>query len=329
MTDLRERFRATDRLRVDDVWTEARARAGETDDHTAVRSVPPHGEPGTTWRRALTMAAALLIGAASLAFLLSGGRGVTSPGGDANGVWDPAAVRGWIAYSSDGNIIVADPTKTDRSMDRRLLFQPGTGAAWPLSWSPDGSSLLFLWSRHGDMSSPPADADLSILHDDGRVTQVTTNGEPAVGSFAPDGTVVYTTLVTDSGVVRFDPATSDRSTLIEPGAGYVSFPAVSPNGRSIAFIRQERDGTTSIQIADANGSHERTLITDGLPRSKDASGLAWSPDGSQIVFGLLPYDNYASVYVVGAEGSGLQIVADGAYPSWSPDGTRLSLDDQG
>jgi dipeptidyl aminopeptidase/acylaminoacyl peptidase len=278
------------------------------------------------WRRVAIVAAALAIGAASLAFLVPAHHDGSTPTGE-NGPWAPAELRGWIAYSSDGDIIVVDPSSTAHPLDRRLLFHPTAGAAWPLSWSPDGTSLLFSWAAPG--SSPvPDEADLFVLHDDGQLTRVTTDGRPSVGSFASDGTILYTATTGNIGVVRFDPATGSRMTMIEPDAAWAAWPATSPDGRTIAFIRVDRDGGTSIEIADADGSHQRSLVSFTFPSSVDATGLSWSPDGSRIAFGLYA-DNALLLDVVNADGSGLRRVTDGGYPSWSPDGSRLALEQEG
>lgn len=51
---------------------------------------------------------------------------------------------------------------------------------------------------------------------------------------------------------------------------------------------------------------------------------AWSPDGSRIAFAqqdVWP----ASIYLINADGSGLQRVGEGRSPAWSPDGRRLAF----
>jgi dipeptidyl aminopeptidase/acylaminoacyl peptidase len=51
---------------------------------------------------------------------------------------------------------------------------------------------------------------------------------------------------------------------------------------------------------------------------------SWSPDGNRIAFGQ-EHAWPSSIYVINADGSGLQRVGDGWSPAWSPDGRRLAF----
>jgi Tol biopolymer transport system component len=66
----------------------------------------------------------------------------------------------------------------------------------------------------------------------------------------------------------------------------------------------------------------RTLI----PRTEQATALAWSPTGRSLAFVLPGKFLDTDVYTVGRDGSDLRVVAKNAYgPSWSPDGKRLLI----
>ncbi|OQA37598.1 MAG: translocation protein TolB [Chloroflexi bacterium ADurb.Bin325] len=56
-------------------------------------------------------------------------------------------------------------------------------------------------------------------------------------------------------------------------------PALSPDGRTVAFWRAE-DGGHSLYLIDSDGSHERRI----LARGEALRAPAWSPDGGKIVF---------------------------------------------
>jgi Tol biopolymer transport system component len=101
-------------------------------------------------------------------------------------------------------------------------------------------------------------------------------------------------------------------------------PAWSPDGRRIAFYRDE-----AIHVIDADGSNERPLGKGNLP--------AWSPDGTRIVFVTTTGGfSGAGIFVMNADGSGLTRLISGdfanpgsreevAWPKWSPDGRRISF----
>ncbi len=60
---------------------------------------------------------------------------------------------------------------------------------------------------------------------------------------------------------------------------------VSPDGQTIAFIRAN-DNSSFLQIANADGSDERTLIKFSEPNWIKSRTAAWSPDGKTIAYGL-------------------------------------------
>lgn len=62
-----------------------------------------------------------------------------------------------------------------------------------------------------------------------------------------------------------------------------------------------------------------------MRNSAFVGNLVWSPDGRRLAFGLgyVPY----RIHVVGSDGSGLtRLIAKGAHPEWSSDGSRIAYD---
>lgn len=100
-----------------------------------------------------------------------------------------------------------------------------------------------------------------------------------------------------------------------------SYPAWSPNGKSIAFA-SDRDGSMNIYVMDADGTNLKQL-TKGAERSR---GPAWSPDGKKILFSRGADNNTGSaLFLMDADGENLKQVGgdDGWNPAWSPDGKKI------
>jgi Tol biopolymer transport system component len=85
--------------------------------------------------------------------------------------------------------------------------------------------------------------------------------------------------------------------------------AWSPDGTRLAFTRHGG----GIFIADASSRHPIRVTGRG-------SQPAWSPDGSQLVF-----TQGGSLYLVRADGRGLQRLFPGWSADWSPDGSRIAF----
>lgn len=102
--------------------------------------------------------------------------------------------------------------------------------------------------------------------------------------------------------------------------GY-SFPAVSPDGRQVAFVTREGQASVLVRLDLASGQRAE------LYRSQQnvPIDLAWSPDGRYVVFLL---GTQLTAQIVPADGSKpAQLIAAGSpsFFAWSPDSARLLL----
>jgi len=150
------------------------------------------------------------------------------------------------------------------------------------------------------------------------------------GTEAPAGLTgkiafVSSAMLEDDTVVReihlYDFADGLESHLT-PTEYYVSHPALSPDGKKVAFTAA-RDGDYEIYVLDVeNGEVEQLTfneVYDGKP--------AWSPDGEWIAFAS---DRYGErhIYIMEANGSGQRRVTIEGYggdePTWSPDGLQIA-----
>jgi hypothetical protein len=74
------------------------------------------------------------------------------------------------------------------------------------------------------------------------------------------------------------PATSMRFDLSIPGA-VGGGPAISPDGRTIAYIMQPADGKRTLWIRPVGAD-----AAQQLPGTEEVSGLLWSPDSRKVAF---------------------------------------------
>ena len=141
-----------------------------------------------------------------------------------------------------------------------------------------------------------------------------------------------------AGAVDFQPFTGDIYVVSAAGGPRHALtsaseqeygPAVSPNGRRIAYIRG--DGSDAqVWLMNADGSSQRQLTTSDGEKARPL----WSPDGRRLVFMVwnrslcdpepVLWCPFTDVFSVNADGSDEHKLLDRALqPVWSPDGRRL------
>ena len=135
--------------------------------------------------------------------------------------------------------------------------------------------------------------------------------------FSPDGAhVFFHTWNAPRRIGRIPRAGGPITWLSFGEPGGETFADVSPDGKTIAFVRSDRDAER-IYTAPAGGGPARLLTSSPgtVPR--------WSPDGSTIAFSL-DRRFIGGIFVIGADGTGQrQITKDGGWPVWWPDGKRI------
>lgn len=237
------------------------------------------------------------------------------------------------------------------NLDIWLFDEPGGGPVrltdhpaldYNAAFSPDGRWVVFTSERSGR-------PDLYALELDGegepvRLTQGDAMDDAA--TFSPDGTRLAFVSTRDGNadifVMPFAPgdATADeRAMNVTRRAGGDFNPVFSPDGRSIAFSRQDTLWTTDIAtrglvsygvdlyVMDADGSNVRRISEhgpgpdlDGLPVGRVSGSPAWSSDGRTIYYYRIDGDG-AAIRRVAVDGSDDAIVSGlGLSPAVRPDG---------
>jgi Tol biopolymer transport system component len=100
--------------------------------------------------------------------------------------------------------------------------------------------------------------------------------------------------------------------------GVEKFPALSPDGTSLAFVSRE-SGNDDIYLQRVGGHNPINLTKDS---SDDDTQPAFSPDGTTIAF--RSERGGGGIFVMGATGESVRRMSDVGYnPSWSPDGAKI------
>lgn len=110
-----------------------------------------------------------------------------------------------------------------------------------------------------------------------------------------------------------------KTSQITFSPGLDAFPALSPDGQSVAYSSNQ-NGSFEIYVKQLlPGGGELQITNDGEQNFQPA----WSPDGQRIAY----YSKTrGGIWVISAlGGSPKQITEDGAKPAWSPDGSLIAF----
>jgi eukaryotic-like serine/threonine-protein kinase len=118
------------------------------------------------------------------------------------------------------------------------------------------------------------------------------------------------------------PVTGGKLRLFLSSESNLSGPALSPDGKMVAYI-QERGGRADLYVSRVAGGERVRLTNDGSQKDDPQ----FSPDGEKIVFvRLVANSAQPELCVVPALGGNIvPLVSGAALPAWSPDGARLAF----
>jgi serine/threonine protein kinase len=118
------------------------------------------------------------------------------------------------------------------------------------------------------------------------------------------------------------PATSGKLRLFKSSEVHLSGPALSPDGKMVAYV-QAGAATDDLYVSRVAGGEHLRLTTDTSRKDHPQ----FSPDGEKIVFVRRTADAaQTELCLIPALGGGIvPLLVGGDLPAWSPDGSRLAF----
>jgi len=241
----------------------------------------------------------------------------------------------WPSMGSDGKTIVFERDFKIWNLDTR------TGEAYPLpitlvgSVASPGVSHLTLTQFTDLTLSPDARKIALVAHgevfaasarDGGDAVRVSnTPGPESQVNWAPDSARLAYLSERDAvtHVFLYDFAKL-AETQLTSGAAPDQGPRFSPDGASIAFVRDRKE----LRVVDVGSKQDRLLVSGFVGGGFGGAGFAWSPDSKWIAYSAAASGALRNLYVVpAAGGTGRQITflanTSASGIQWSPNGKFL------
>jgi WD40 repeat protein len=193
-----------------------------------------------------------------------------------------------------------------------------------LAWSPDSSSVAFICGN--DICV----ADVQGSYLEPRIRHIASNPDYNYSvAWSPDGKLIALAGIEGISVINGDG--TNRHLLISGSTIDLEW---SPDGRSIVYLKSERDEFGQISslggeifVANADGTNPRQLVTNtGSWEPK------WSPNSHLLAF--VSSGDPGAIFLANNDGTGLRQLYQffsraGHSLSWSPDGNAIAFTDNG
>jgi len=196
-----------------------------------------------------------------------------------------------------------------------------------VTWSPDGKYIAFCGMHDFDQTAHTFKADIYVMLADGSGLKKISSDEKNEFYTAWANNRIYFGVETpgtkDSNIYSARPDGTDLRQVTN-SKGKNSTPAISRDGKRIAFVSTRDAGKYQIYTANADGSAVKRLTTD------PAIGYfnpQFSPNGKHILYYAEKGDGKDQVWVMNADGSSPALLTNdighNIFPGWSADGREI------
>jgi tricorn protease len=192
-----------------------------------------------------------------------------------------------------------------------------------LALSPDGKKLAII--AHGEVfAASTTDGGAAQ-----RVTRTPILESDPIWSTDSKKLIYVSERDRAANLYAYDFATG-QETALTTGAGRNTVPTWSPDGKTLAYVRDGKDIRVMTFDAAGKPASDRSLFIGPLG-GFDEQPLTWSPDGKWLAFTLTDHKAFDNVNVVSLDGGPARPVtflANGnvGKVAWSPDGKYLLVD---
>ncbi len=185
--------------------------------------------------------------------------------------------------------------------------------------SPDGKKIAFI--AHGDVF-------VASAREGGDALRITRSSESESQlQWAPNSNMlVYASDREDAAHLYQYNFITAKEVRLTNGNEDDGAPLFSPNGKSLAFIRNGKE----LRVLNLDTHQEKVVAKGymGRPPFYSNDGISWSPDGNWLAYGSYGNKSFYNIYVVPASGGEPKAVSflantNGGNVNWSADGKYL------